>query len=359
MSKNLLLGLTSRTMMVFMAGLLGLSYLSIVVNPAQVWVFVFFGIMFIPFFLINLSLLFWAAKRRSRSIIIPLIALLPSLFFFGKQFQFLGKDDLAEDENKAVKIASYNVGRFMAYGDSENRRTRDVCMDSIFNYIFQEDVDIICLQEVYLSRRKSITSQLRAKIKKYKPEYYFYKTKYGHSGNLTISKYPAVNKGVVTFDDSKNLVLYSDYKIGKENFRVYNCHLESYAVSLPAIASSIANEDVDNIKKTETKIKGSIYRRSQQVNKILEHIEASPLDAFVCGDFNDTPTSYTYYKLKKSRIDNYVEAGRGFGATYSKLWPLIRIDYVLSPKDFKVLSYKSPRLPFSDHYPVITEVEIL
>jgi endonuclease/exonuclease/phosphatase family metal-dependent hydrolase len=62
--------------------------------------------------------------------------------------------------------------------------------------------------------------------------------------------------------------------------------------------------------------------------------------------------------MTRDRKDAFIEAGKGFGATYSLLWPMLRIDYVLLPENCRALSHQIPRLPFSDHYPVITEIEI-
>ncbi len=43
--RNRLFGITSRVLMLIVAALLALSYLSIVINPAQVWVVSLFGIL--------------------------------------------------------------------------------------------------------------------------------------------------------------------------------------------------------------------------------------------------------------------------------------------------------------------------
>ena len=68
--------------------------------------------------------------------------------------------------------------------------------------------------------------------------------------------------------------------------------------------------------------------------------------------------SYTYQRMKRGRKDTFVEAGKGFGATFSLLWPMLRIDYVLIPKRCKGVTHEVPRIPYSDHYPVVTEVQI-
>jgi endonuclease/exonuclease/phosphatase family metal-dependent hydrolase len=37
---------------------------------------------------------------------------------------------------------------------------------------------------------------------------------------------------------------------------------------------------------------------------------------------------------------------------------MLRIDYVLFPENGRAISHQIPRVPYSDHYPVITEIEI-
>ena len=73
--------------MMVVAGLLILSYLSVLVNPAKAWGLSFIGLAFVPLSIANLFLLLWAIKRWSGSFVIPLLALLPSLFFLGRYVQ--------------------------------------------------------------------------------------------------------------------------------------------------------------------------------------------------------------------------------------------------------------------------------
>ena len=73
----------------------------------------------------------------------------------------------------------------------------------------------------------------------------------------------------------------------------------------------------------------------------------------VLGDFNDNPLSYTVHRLSRGRRDTFVQAGKGFGATFRTLWPLLRIDYILYPPGLEAVSYEVPRVKYSDHYPII------
>ena len=349
-------GFTARAVMCIAAGLLVLSFLSILVNPAKIWVMTLFGLLFIPLFTVNVVLFFWALKRRSRSAFIPLVAVLPSLFFVGSYFQFAGNDE--ESSGEKVKVVSYNVGRFMNGKCVGGRYDREECIDSVMRFLDRQKADIICLQEFYIQDINELRAFLSKRMKKYGYEYYLYTGKSGSYGNITLSRFAAKDKGVIKFDNSANLAIYTDYQIDDDRIRVYNCHFESYNISPSGLLRSVLGRDREKIKKAEDKMIRGISRRPKQVNRVLDHIGHSEYDSFVCGDFNDTPMSYTYYKMSKGREDSFRESGKGFAATFSLLWPMIRIDYVLYPERFQALSHITYRKPFSDHYPVVTEIEL-
>ena len=138
---------------------------------------------------------------------------------------------------------------------------------------------------------------------------------------------------------------------------MYNCHFESYNISFTGVIRSLFRSGTDVFSETGIKMKKSISRRPKQVDKDFSHIEDCPYEAFVCGDFNDNPMAYTYYRMTRGRRDAFVKAGEGFGATYSHLWPLLRIDYVLVPDRFETVGFMVPRLGYSDHYPVVAEIK--
>lgn len=353
-------GISARVMMSCAAALLLLSFLSVVADPAKAWFFTIFGLLFIPLFIVNLILFVWALKRRSKSFVIPVIALLPSIFFIGAYFQFpsSSRPAMPSDEESAVRIVTYNVGRFMQPDKKKVAGGRKACSDSVRSFLASQDADIICLQEFYASDLKEVQSFAKGIGKGYRPEYYLFKGRYGYYGNVTFSRMKARDKGVVKFEDSANLAIYTDYSAGGRPFRVYNCHFESYNISMSGILRSVRRQDREALKETEHKMRRGITRRPRQVNQVMENISKSPVPAFVCGDFNDSPMSYTYYRLSKGRDDSFRKAGEWFGSTFSFLWPLLRIDYVLLPHQFEALSHRTPHKPYSDHYPVVAEVSV-
>ena len=360
MSRNWFFGLTSRVIMLAVAGLLVLSYASIVVNPAKVWLISLTGILFVPLSIVNVILLLWAIKRRSKSFMIPLLALIPAFFFVGRYVQYETEESrMARSEYKegSLKVVSYNVGRFALHeADGVNNSTE--CADSIFDFIRRQDADIVCLQEFKIKDISQIKSYLSRKMKGYNLEYYLFPASGGAFGNVTLSRLPVKGKGKIKFDESANLAIYTDHEYKGQKFRVYNCHFESYNISPTGIVKALAQRDSTILEETGTKMKRSITRRPKQVDKVFSDIENCPMDAFVCGDFNDNPMSYTYYRMTRGRKDAFVESGHGFGATYAGMWPLLRIDYILFPDKYMSVSHRIPRIPFSDHYPVIAEISL-
>ena len=354
---GVIFGITSRLLMSIVAALLILSYASIVINPAKVWFISLSGLFFVPLALTNLILLLWALKRRSRSVLIPLLALLPGLFFMGRYVQMSSEDEYMP-QDPTLKIVSYNVGRFALSEKDSGIGGRSQCADSIFAFIAKQDADIICLQEFYLDDMSILKSYVSSKMKGYRAEYFMFPSKKGAFGNITLSRIPITGKGKVKFEESANLAIYTDHKVGERRFRVYNCHFESYNISFTGLMRALFKVDKDVFAETGTKMKRSILRRPKQVDKVFSDIEGCPIEAFVCGDFNDNPMSYTYFRMTRGRKDAFVEAGQGFGATYARLWPMLRIDYVMVPERFDALSFDISRVGYSDHYPVITTVEL-
>lgn len=351
-------GITSRMLMLIAAGLLMVSYGSMLVNPAKAWGFSLLGLLFVPLSTVNLILFLWAIKRLSRSFVIPLLAILPALFFLGRYVR-LSSEDIEPASNPTLKIVSYNVGRFALSDDEAGTMARRQCEDSVFAFIRSCDADVVCLQEFRTSDISKVRASLNRQMKGYKAEFYLFPMADGSAfGNVTLSRIPLKDKGKIKFEESANLAIYTDHEVHGRRFRVYNCHFESYNISLPGILKGVFNADKTVFSETGSKMKKSITRRPKQVNKVFSDIESCPVEAFVCGDFNDNPMSYSYYRLTRGRKDSFVEAGEGMGATFARLWPLLRIDYVLLPDRFRAVSHETPQIRFSDHYPVVTTIEL-
>ena len=338
-------GITARTLMILAAALLFLSYISIFINPAKAWFMTLFGILYLPLLLLNTALLILALIRHSRSVWIPVVALLPSLFIFGRHFQLSGSSVPPSPDD--IKIVSYNVDRFN-YGDVRG------CRDSIFSFLRRQEADIICLQEVSAGKNAALSDIFKKDLRGYNIEYYAYTRKAGSYGNVILSRFPIKSKGKIVFESSANMAVYADLDLGDRIVRIYNCHFQSYNISLARLGNAFRKNTKEAVKDTEDKMRSTLRLRPKQVDAVIKDIASCSKETFVVGDFNDTPMSYTYWKLSRGRRDSFIDAGKGFGATYSMLKPLLRIDYVLSPDSFRATSHQVVNLKYSDHYPIIT-----
>jgi endonuclease/exonuclease/phosphatase family metal-dependent hydrolase len=338
--------LTFGTAALIVSGLLALSYLSVLVNPAKAWFFTLFGLLFIPLVLITLLFFIWAAVRRSRMTGLLLVMLLPAVFLIGKYYQRKG----VETERKpTLKIVSYNVGLF-AHGNMGDKRL--VLADSVAAFLRKTNADVICLQEFYLPNTLNMDAWFRDHFPGYRAEYYVLTGEKGHAGNVTLSRRPVLYRGKLDFEKSTNLALHTDIQLDSTVLRFYNCHFESYNISLSGLIKSLG-KDEEVMEDTGRKMRRSITQRPKQVDAVMRDVDECPVRSVVLGDFNDNPLSYTVHRLSRGRSDSFVKAGKGFGATFRSLWPLLRIDYILYPRDLEAVTCEMPRVKYSDHYPVI------
>ncbi len=327
------------------SALLCLSYLSILINPEILPFFGFFGLLYLPLLLIVLVLLVAAIIRHSHSAWIPLVALLPSLFLFSSFFRLAD----AESEEPAsggniVRLLTYNVGR------AEQA--------PLAQFLDGQDADIVMLQEF----RTGDPNGLHRRFPSYPYQHKsLYRTSKGYVGNLILSKFPLDNSGQFRFPGSTNMIIYSDVRLPDGPVRIYNTHLESNSISLPAIVKRMVdNTDVisEELAHVHEKVSKSSSRRQNQIRTLKEDISKLDIPSIICGDMNDTPMSFSYRNLSEGRKDTFEEAGAGFAATYSILWPLLRIDYFFVPEKCNVISHRTLKTDLSDHYPVITEITL-
>ena len=330
------------TVSLVLSALLVLAYLSVVVDPAKAWFFTLFGLLY-PLVLPATVLLFvWSLFRRSHMRLLLVLVLLPSLFIFGRYVQIRRS---TPTEEGPLKVVSCNVGLF-AHGPSGSDRL--VLADSVSRWLRAQDADLICLQEFYLPNEVSMDKWIKSHFPGYKAEYYVFTGSRGAFGNLTLSRRRVVDKGKINFEHSTNLALWTDIGLDSATVRIYNCHFESYNISLSNLVKKAGA-----VEETERKMRRSITERPKQVAEVMRGVDSAPVQSLVLGDFNDNPLSYTYFRLLRGRHDSFTKAGRGFGATYRTLWPLLRIDYILYPPGLQAVTYTVPHVTYSDHYPII------
>ncbi|MCI1778729.1 MAG: endonuclease/exonuclease/phosphatase family protein [Bacteroidales bacterium] len=246
------------------------------------------------------------------------------------------------------------------FHSSEKGFPRDVCRKMTGEEIRKNNPDIVCFEEFYVTD-KTMADTLFGEYGH--RHYHLFRTKAGTLfGDIILSKYPIKKSGDISFPHSTNLCIFADIEFRNRIIRIYDNHLESYNLSLTALALKLSkhrakDKNIRNeLLEVHEKVRGTTIKRSAQVSKILNVIKKDGSASIICGDFNDTPMSYTYHKLATGRKDAFKDSGEGAGATFIPLWPFLRIDYILFPREYESTNFRTIKSRLSDHYPISAEI---
>lgn len=351
----------------FVAMLLLLStYASPYVVSKYFWFTSLLGLAYPFILLINILLAVYFLLRKSKFtwlILLVILAGWPLLSAsVATNFLAIPQDTTA---TTSLKIMSYNVRNFDLYNWSENEEARE----SMMELIRVEDPDMVCFQEFYTEdigefhNVKFLVNNLNYKY------YHFEQTLTlrgkDHWGLAIFSKHPIKKRDKVTFSNSKNnLAAYTDIDVMGQVVRLFNVHLQSihlgkrdlkYVKSLKGLKKEDLSKIEEHIQSSTSillKLKEAYRKRAIQAQDLAQHINRSPYPVIVCGDFNDTPTSYTYQMVKQDMKDAFLESGLGLGGTYNGPLPSFRIDYIFTDSTFLIHDFDVIHKDYSDHYPI-------
>ncbi|MFT5582195.1 MAG: endonuclease/exonuclease/phosphatase family metal-dependent hydrolase [Psychromonas sp.] len=336
------------------------AYLSPFVHPGTLWFIPFFGLIYPIIIGCALILLIFNLIRRSRMTLLLIIVIVCGGKLHFRQFVFSSKEPTKTENN--LKLLSYNVRLFDLYnwsvnGKNENRK-------NILSYIVEETPDVMCFQEFYDKKRnlnfKTMTA-LQASFKGiYKHTKYSTRNNGGQKfGIAIVSKFPIVNRGEVNLpsqnnEKSHNYCIYVDIKKGKDTLRIYNVHLQSIKFKKDDYALfNEMGEPIPNqskvIESVIKKLSNAYPERASQAQAIVEDTRYSPYKVVICGDFNDTPLSYTYNQFSSRYVDAFRNSSSGIGTTYIGKIPAGRIDFIFHSNALFSSNFSIQKQEYSDH----------
>lgn len=320
---------------------------SVFLSPEKLWFAALFGMAYPYILVINLVFMVLWIFIKPIFILFSLCAILAGYNQIGTYLQFSGQ----HTKEKGIKIISYNVKYFMGSNQFPTKENAD----HILNYLRQNNADIICLQEVRLNKRQ-IFDITNSKLPQMTHMQLAHTSHAG--GQLTLTRFPILNMGEIRFNNSGNMIIYTDILLNSDTVRIFNCHLQSYRLGKKEI-SAIDTLDFDTDEKTKEtyrqlagKFKDALIKRAEQAATLREYLNQSPYPVIVCGDFNDTPVSFTYHMVRGDLKDSFTESGKGTANTYNGKLPSFRIDYILYSPKFTSYNFAVSSINHSDHYPI-------
>jgi len=337
-----------------------ICYLAPYVNPESFWLVAFFGMAYIPVLCANtVCLVFWMIRLRWLALI-SAICILLGLGLMVRNIGFRKQSfEMSKASPKLIRVMSYNVYCFL----NESPTIYESTNASVLKIIQDEQPDIVNMQE-YFARNSDRGNTTKTIKEAMQAPYHWFKplkiTIYDTTGLAIFSKYPIISRDTIpTMNGIETEGIFVDVKHGDQVFRVYCVHLQSTHFSRTDNAY-LANgkPNLHQSKQIGGKLKLAFIKRAQQVKILKQLLDACPYPYIITGDFNDTPLSFAVSYMQKGLKNAFREKGYGLGVTYYGEYPGFQLDYIMLSRQFNVTNYKIVRERLSDHYPVISDVEL-
>lgn len=304
---------------------------------------------------------FWLISRKFLYLLFSVMAIWLSWDIFGVCFatHVNAVQDMKRGDGR-FSVLSYNVRLLDLYHWNQD----SLAHKKMIEFFRSKNADILCLQEFYTGNTPKALDNIGA-IRTacgypYLAECNMHVSKRGKWGNVVFSHYPIVYHENMPIDvQGNNLLQLVDIAFHHDTFSVYNVHLKSNRFNRKEAAlvnktewPSWDDTTIEQSKSIFAKLQDNSVNRGLEAEIIANTIQQHNRPAIVCGDFNDIPSSYVYFKIRDTRLDAFLEKGVGIGATFRHAVPLLRIDYLFHDTTFNLLGFEKPGVSYSDHEPL-------
>jgi len=344
-------------------------------HPDKWWVISLLGLIF-PLLLIIVFgfFIFWLFFYSRRLSLISLFVLIIGWQNIHAFLAFnITKKHVGEKPVNALRVMTWNVRRWDDF--ITKKAATSGHRIKMMEFIRQQNPDILCLQEFYEpSNSKELVPNIAYIREQLHYPYYFFSRDYGgknskyETGVIIFSHYPITNTEQIKYDSSgKSIAIESlieaDINMKGKMIRVCTTHLQSVLFRTKdfrdvEIIRNVDDSLLEASRSIVKKLKRAFGLRGKQADAVRSELDKSPYPVIICGDFNDVPNSYTYFRIRGNRQDAFIKKGFGIGRTYIHLSPTLRIDYIMADKKFNILQCSQFSLPYSDHHPVMADMEL-
>ena len=250
---------------------------------------------------------------------------------------------------------------------------------STINAILDADADIVLLQETSLEGYDEFLTHYQVSPVKDKVMARYPYRSQGPRDLVILSKVPYTVVPDTTLRNNQfidnngehyhNYGKAFDLVVKGHQLRVISLHMQS--IGLTSDDKQLYNDIATLNRKVNTKdelrdVKHSLYdklsgafaRRASEACAVRNIVNASGTNVIVCGDFNDTPGSYSYLTVRGNDLrDSFADCATWPTYTFNKDRLYFKIDHMLYRGDMKAIKCVSPRVGASDHYPLVTTFE--
>ena len=345
-------------------------------NPGRWWIISLLGLVFPLLLLVLLGFFIGGLCFRSlrRWCLVSLAALLLGFTNIHSFLAFhLGRGFRPDRPPHSLRILTWNVRSFDEFIGRKNGSLEH--RPKMMEFIGSQHADILCLQEFYDSHNpKESAANISYIQQRLQYPYYLFSRDYRQYANLyeagviIFSKYPIIDSSNLNFlrpdgGHASESLISADIRVGEDTLRIFTTHLQSVLFRNKdfhniAIIENVNDSILQASRSIVKKLRYAFRERGNQAEQVRAQLDKSPYPSVICGDFNDVPNSYTYFKIRDGWQDAFIKKGFGIGRTYAYLSPTLRIDYILPDPHFDVLQCRKFPLPYSDHHPVVADLQL-
>ena len=327
-------------------------------NPVDHPILSCVGMTFPFFLLINLLFLFFWLVFRIRMVWIPLLGYLLAYVPISIYMPInLRTSKLPEG---TIKLISYNV---CEYGGNYKYEQG---FEKVRDYLFDEDPDIVCLQE-------DVDTWRRYCFKHYEKKFAYNDTVHFNNNVLVNgvgihTRFPIIRRERIPYRSLSNGSVAWYLQVGNDTLLVINNHFERTHLNKEARKTyrGILKGDLKgDTARTESKkllitLAESAAKRAPEVQVVRRYVEEHrQYPIILCGDFNDNPISYTRHEMAEVLNDCFKSTGRGLGLSYNQKGFQFRIDHIFCSDDIQPYNCQiDSKMDASDHYPIICWLKI-
>lgn len=327
-------------------------------NPADHPLLSTLGMTLPVFLLINLAFLFFWLVFKWRMVWISVLGLVLAYVPISIYMPLNSSQDIPEG---ALKIISYNV---CAYGGNYKYEQG---FEKVRDYLAEEKPDIVCIQEDIDTWRRYVFLHYE-KTFAYNDTMVIANNPQSYNALGIHSKYPIIRRERIDYPSMANGSVAWWLKVGDDTLIVVNNHFESCHLNkddreqyLQMIKGKMPRDSVrEESKLLLVKLAEANAKRSGQIRTVRQYaLDYSQYPVIVCGDFNDSPISYSRHAMAEVLTDCYATTGKGIGLSYNQKAFSFRIDHFFCNDRLQPYCCEiDGKMDASDHNPLICWVKI-
>lgn len=324
-------------------------------DPARFPMLANVGLLFPLFVVINLGFLIFWVFVKFRYVLVPFLAFV-LCYIPVRDYCPLNLDE--EPPQRALKVLSFNVCSFNYMFPILPAKENPVV-----KYILNSHADIVCLQEALIP--PDAIDSIDAVLRKQYP--YSSHDRQKEKGEiLTLySRFPIASKEIIPYEtmNTGNVSCAYNLNIHGHCLLLVNNHFQSNGFNAH-VRDNFQNMVDGKLEKDSARANSSLLVnrlaeasrfRGPQVDAVARYIahNRDGKSVIVCGDFNESPISYSHVRLTDNLTDCFVASGRGFGWSYRRNHINVRIDNILCSDN--LLPYRCTvdnSVNISDHFPI-------